>query len=134
MAGRWSVTRMLLALALVGCLFGFTGTRQSVAAAGWNHFIDPHCASPMNGTATPGINWWGYAFTSYARARSVLYFLVPQGWQVQDAKDSAYVYGSNGDIRHSLSGWSNRSGTWQGEVFWWSSFAGDGSYWENFHC
>lgn len=133
MGGQQHVTRMLLALAIVGCLFGFTGTRQSVAAAGWNHFIDPVCAGSMHGTATPGINWNGYAFTSSAKARSVLYFQTIYGWQIQDEQTSAYVYSGDGDIRYYLSGYSNSPGTWQGEVFYWTTFAGNGNYNENIY-
>jgi len=132
--GRRYVTRTLFALALVGYLFGFAGTRQSVAAAGWNHFIAPVCLGSMHGSATSGINWSGYAFTSSAKARSVLYFQTIYGWQIQDEQTSNDVYSGDGDIRYYLSGYSNSSGTWQGEVFYWTTFAGNDSYRENFYC
>jgi hypothetical protein len=132
-SGRRYVARMLLMLALVGCLFGFAGTRQSVAAAGWNHFIDPVCLGSMHGSATPGFNWYSGAAWNYAKVQSTLYFYTIYGWQIQDQKTSGYVYGSSGDLRYFLEGNSNSVGRWQGEVVYWSDFAGNATYSEDIY-
>jgi hypothetical protein len=87
----------------------FLRAPEPVAAAGWNHFIDPGCTSSSDGVATPGINWFDQAPTTYVYCATVYldFYDSSVGNYIQRDYYDWGVYpaaGSNGDLRHYLEG------------------------------
>ena len=130
---RQFAARALLVFALLGGSLGLFLHPQPVAAAGWNHFIDPTCPYSGRGQATPGINWWGWAPTSFGSAYSDLFFDAGAGYNLVDQNPGYQQVGASGDVRNIV-GSTSGFGNYRGVVNYATTWAGDGRYSETFWC
>jgi hypothetical protein len=130
---REYASRALLIAALLGGSLGFLAAPEPVAAAGWNHFIDPGCVSSIWGKATPGINWWGYFPLSTGTAYANLYYWTGSYYSLRSQNPGYQQTGSSGDVRNYVSSQSG-SGDYLGEVVYDTTWAGYGVYSEPFAC
>ena len=136
-ARRGFLARVLLATTLCGSLLGLFSSPTPVSAAGWNHFVDPSCQPDYDGQATPGINWYDQAPTTFVQYLD-LYIYYYDASVGMDVVVASYIYnifpggGSNGDLRSYLQAYTG-AGSYRGRVNYGASF-NTADYSEPFNC